>query len=68
MVPQVMNKAKASLSSSHVVVHDSPSLAVILESDTSQYGIGAVMLHCFPKGEYRPIAYPSRSLNSAKKN
>ena len=26
------------------------------------------MLHCFPNGEYRPIAYLSRSLNSAKKN
>ena len=50
------------------MVHDNPSLAVILESDTSQYGIGAVMLHCFPNGEYRPIAYLSRSLNSAKTN
>ena len=45
-----------------------PSLPVILESDTSQYGIGAVILHRFPNGDERPIAYASRSLNSSEKN
>ena len=45
-----------------------PRLPVILESDTSQYGIGAVILHRFPNGDERPIAYASRSLNSSGKN
>ena len=54
--------------SSHVLVHYNPSLPVILESDASQYGIGAVILHRFPNGDERPIAYASRSLNSSEKN
>ena len=62
------NNAKESLSSSHVLVHYNPSLPVILESDASQYGIGAVILHLFPNGDERPIAYASRSLNSSEKN
>ena len=65
---EALNKAKKSLSSSHVLVHYNPSLPVILESDASQYGIGAVMLHRFPRGDERPIAYASRSLNSSEKN
>ena len=65
---EAFNKAKESLSSSHVLVHYNPSLPVILESDASQYGIGAVILHRFPNGDERPIAYASRSLNSSEKN
>ena len=67
MVPQceeAFNKAKESLLSSRVLVHYKPSLPVILESDASQYGIGAVILH----GDKRPIAYASRFLNSFEKN
>ena len=63
---QAFNKAKDSLSPSNVLVHYDPSLPVILENDTSQYGIGAVILHSFPNGNERPIAYASRSLNSSK--
>ena len=65
---EAFNKAKESLSSSHVLVHYNPSLPVILESDASQYGIGAVIHHRFPNGDERPIAYASRSLNSSEKN
>ena len=71
MVPpceEAFKKAKESLSSLHVLVHYNPSLPVILESDASQYGIGVVILHRLPNGDERPIAYPSRSLNSAEKN
>ena len=65
---QAFNKAKDSLSSSNVLVHYDPSLPVILENDASQYGIGAVILHRFPNGDERPIAYTSRSLNSSGRN
>ena len=65
---QAFNKAKDSLSSSNVLVHYDPSLPVILENDASQYGIGAVILHRFPNGDERPIAYASRSLNSSERN
>ena len=57
---EAFNKAKESLSSSHVLVHYNHSLPVILESDASQYGIGAVMFHRFPNGYERPIAYALR--------
>jgi len=65
---EAFNKAKESLPSSHVLVHYNPSLPVVLESDASQYSVGAVMLHCFPNGDERPIAYASRPLNSSEKN
>jgi len=65
---EVFNTAKESLSSSYVLVHYNPSLPVILESYASQYGIGAVILHRFPNGDERPIAYASRSLISSEKN
>ena len=65
---EAFKKAKNSLSSSNVLVHYDPSLPVILESDASQYGIGAVIFHRFPNGDERHIAYASRSLNSSEKN
>ena len=61
-------EAKDSLSSSNALVLYDPSLPVILESDASQYGIGAVIFHRFPNGNERPIAYASRSLTSSEKN
>lgn len=50
------------------MVHYNHYLAVILESDAGQDGIGAVVIHRFPNRDNRPISYASRSLNSAKKN
>ena len=65
---EAFTKAKDSLTSSNVLVHYDPILPVVLENDASQYGIGAVILHRFPNGDEKPIAYASRSLNSAEKN
>ena len=65
---EAFKKAKDSLSSSNVLVHYDPSLPVILESDASQYGIGAVIFHRFPNGDERPNAYATRSLNLSEKN
>lgn len=65
---EAFKKAKDSLSSSNVLVHYDPSLPVILESDASQYGIGAIIFHRFPNGDERPNAYATRSLNLSEKN
>ena len=62
------NKAKYSLTSSNVLVHFDPNLQVVLECDASQYDIGAVILHRFPNGDDKPIAYASRSLNYSETN
>ena len=59
---EAFKKAKDSLSSSNVLLHNDASLPVILESDASQYGIGAVIFHRFPNGNERPIAYASKSI------
>ena len=61
-------QSKGFSSSSHMLVHYDPSLPVVLESDASQYSTGAVIHHCFPNGDERPIAYKLRSLNSSKPN
>ena len=65
---EAFQSAKNSLSSSQVLVHFDRKLPVILETDASQYGVGAVISHRFPNGDERPIAYASRSLNQAEKN
>jgi len=59
---------KYSLTSSNVLVHYDPNLPVVLECNASQYSIGTVILHRFPNGNEKPIAYASRSLNSSEKN
>ena len=43
-------------------------MLVIRESDAGQYGVGALILHRFPNGDERPIAYASWSLNSSERN
>ena len=43
-------------------------MLVVLESDAGQYGIGALILHHFPNGDERLIAYVSRLLKSSERN
>jgi hypothetical protein len=43
------------------------NLPTVLETDASNYGIGAVMLQKHPEG-WMPVQFVSRSLNSAEKN
>ncbi|XP_050358337.1 uncharacterized protein K02A2.6-like [Nymphalis io] len=60
------NKVKQLLTSSEILAHYSPDLPLILTTDASSYGVGAVISHITAKGE-RPIAYASRVLNTAEK-
>jgi len=46
-------------------VHFDPTKELILASDASNYGIGAVLSHNAHDGSERPIDYVSRSLNTA---
>ena len=44
------------------------TLPLKLDTDASQYGIGAVISHVLPSEEERPIAYVSRTLSKSKRN
>ena len=63
---RAFEEAKEALSSAAVLMHYDPKLPLILTTDASAYGIGAVISHICPNGEERPIAYVSRALTSSK--
>ena len=59
---------KDKLSNAPVLTHFSDTLPLKLDTDASQYGIGAVISHVLPSGEERPIAYASRTLSKSERN
>lgn len=61
-------RAKEAISSSKVLVHYDPDMPLVLETDASPCGIGAVLSHTFPGGSVRPVAFASRRLSSAEVN
>ena len=61
-------KIKASLSSDLLLTHFNPTLDIVVVSDASDDGVGAVISHIFPDGSQKAIAHASRSLTSAERN
>lgn len=49
-------------------VHFDEKKQIILACDTSQYGLGAILLHVIDDGKEHPVAYASRTLTPAEKN
>ena len=60
--------SKKLLLSSNCRTHFDSSLRLTLACDASNYGLGAVLSHKMPDGSERPIAYASRTLNTAERN
>ena len=60
-------KAKELLLNSQTLVHYDDSLPLHLACDASSYGAEAVLSHCID-GQYRPIAFASRTLTQAHRN
>ena len=65
---EAFQKSKQLLTSAQVLVHYNPQYDLVVASDGSAYGIGAVLSHKMPGGEERPIAFASRSLTAAERN
>lgn len=61
------NYAKQELVSDRILVHYDPNKPVRLACDSSEYGIGAVLLHVMEDGSERPICYISRVLTKAER-
>lgn len=60
-------KLKVELQSDRIIVPYNPELPLVLTTDASPTGVGAILSHKID-GEEKPIAYASRSLTSAEKN
>ncbi|XP_055905818.1 uncharacterized protein K02A2.6-like [Eupeodes corollae] len=50
------------------LAHFKPELPIILATDASYYGIGAVISHLNPDGTEQPIAHASKTLNDSQRN
>ena len=60
-------EAKELLQSTDLLVHLDPEKELVLATDASDYGVGAVLSHKMKNGTERPIGYVSRSLQEAER-
>jgi len=65
---KAFSKIKESVLSNKVLVHYNPHLELIVASDASPFGVGAVLSHKMSDGSEKPIDFASRTLNESEKN
>ena len=61
------DQAKASLSSAGVLAHYDVDRPLKMYCDASSQGVGACIVHQFPDGVERPVAYASKTLSDAER-
>ncbi|XP_055613053.1 uncharacterized protein K02A2.6-like [Uranotaenia lowii] len=64
---EAFRKVKEEMQSDRFLVHYNPGLPLVLATDASPYGVGAVLSHIFPDGTERPIQYASQTLNETQR-
>ena len=65
---QAWRESKRLLRSPKLLIHFDSEKELLLTCDASSYGLGAVLSHRMADGTDQPIAYVSRTMNSAEKN
>lgn len=60
-------KIKTQMQSTKFLVHYNPQYPLILATDASSYGVGAVLSHIYPDGTERPIQYASQTLSETQR-
>ena len=66
--PTAFDHLKQKLSNAPVLTRFSDELPLKLDTDESNYGVGAVNSHIYPNGEERAIAFANRTLNQSERN
>lgn len=54
------------MQSESLLVHFNPKLLLVLATDVSPYGVGAVLSHICPDGQERPKQYASQTLSATQ--
>ena len=62
----IFTRLKERLTSSDTLVHYDDSEQLVIATDASDIGLGAVLMHRFPDGSERPIAFASRLLSDCE--
>ena len=65
---KAFSKLKEKLSSAPILTHYEAELPLKLDTDASNYGVGAVISHVLPDGKEKPIAFASRTLSKSERN
>ncbi|KAK7579781.1 hypothetical protein V9T40_008715 [Parthenolecanium corni] len=63
---KAFEEVKREIASDRVLVPYDPQLPVLLATDASPYGLGAVLSHIYPNGIEKPICFASRSLSETE--
>ncbi len=64
---ETFENVKTYLTSSPVLAIFDPTLPIIIYTDASSEGVGAILKQIQPSGEEKPVAYFSKKLNDAQK-
>ncbi|GFX51444.1 uncharacterized protein K02A2.6 [Trichonephila clavipes] len=59
---------KQEIASDRILCHYDPKLPLVLQTDASPVGIGAVLSHIMPDGSEKPAMFASRSLTKTERN